>query len=168
MSFLRLWSEYSVGFNPLWDSTPCGIRPPVGFDPLPTQRVPLWYFLRNPFWPTDPKTFLNAPSPPIYTNFEWGPRAEKNAIFRSKVFKKCLKTPFLACFFLNFACCAKNLAKIGTRTVLWESSKNQFGRPKKMSKFSKIFWKSAPPPSRKSYIGPWKLRHYLNPLITIT
>ena len=25
-----------------------------GFDPMSTQRVPLWYFLRNPFLVTDP------------------------------------------------------------------------------------------------------------------
>ena len=31
------------------------------------------------------------------------------------------------------------------KTVLWESSKNQFGRPKKKKKVVKIFRKSAPP-----------------------
>ena len=46
--------------------------PPQGFDPLPTQRVPLWYSLRNPFLADRPSNFLKATSAPMYTNFEGG------------------------------------------------------------------------------------------------
>ena len=55
--------------------------PLQGFDPLPTQRDPLWYFLRNPFLLTDPNTFLKASSAPTYTNFEGEARAEKTQFF---------------------------------------------------------------------------------------
>ena len=37
---------------------------------------------------------------PMHNKFE-GERAPKNANFRSKFSKKCLKTPFLACFFFK-------------------------------------------------------------------
>ena len=73
--------------------------PPQGFDPLPTQRVPLRTILRYPFLMMDPKMFLKAPWAPMYTNFEGGARAEKTQFFGQKFSKKCLKTPFLACFF---------------------------------------------------------------------
>ena len=56
-------------------------RPPQGFDPLPTQRLPLCTIFRYPYLVMDPKFFLKAPSAQIYTNFE------------SKFSKKCLKTP---------------------------------------------------------------------------
>ena len=109
---------------------------PQGFDPLPTQRVPLWYSLRNPFLADRPSNFLKAPLAPMYTNFEGGARAEKNAIFWSKLSKKCLKRLFLD-FFQNFACGAENLANTGTKLRLGESSKNQLGQ--RSTKFLKIF-----------------------------
>ena len=40
------------------------------------------------------KSFVKAALAPIFTNFEGGARAEKNAIF--------LSTFFVTCFFLNF------------------------------------------------------------------
>ena len=120
---------------------------PQGFDPLPTQRVPLCTVLRYPFLVADPKTFLKAP-----TSFEGGVRAEKTQFFWSKFFKQCLKTPFLACiFFQNFAC--GTFFKTGSfrvYIVLWESSENQFGRPKKkVDKIFEIFSKIRPPPLKK-------------------
>ena len=57
------------------------LPPPQGFDPLPTQRVPLCTILRYPYLLTDPKNFLKAPLAPIYTNFEGGARAEKTQFF---------------------------------------------------------------------------------------
>ena len=61
---------------------------PQRFDPLPTQRVPLWYFLRNPFLVTDPKIFLEAPSGPIYNNFEGKSALKKRDLFSVKIFQK--------------------------------------------------------------------------------
>ena len=72
---------------PLRDSTPC--RP---------KGSPLWYSLRNPFLADRPSNFLKAPLAPMYTNFEEGARAEKNAIFWSKLSKKCLKRLFWTFF----------------------------------------------------------------------
>ena len=42
------------------------IAPPQGFDPLPTQRVPLFFYFEifDLFWQTDPKIFLKAPLAP--------------------------------------------------------------------------------------------------------
>ena len=51
---------------------------PQGFDPLPTQRVPLCTILRYPNLVTDPKNFLKAP---VYTYFEGGARAKKTHFF---------------------------------------------------------------------------------------
>ena len=70
-------------------------------------------------------------------------RAPKKRNFLVKIFQKVPKNAFFGLFFQNFACCPNNLAKIGTKTVLWESSKNQFGRPKKNVKIFKKFLKSA-------------------------
>ena len=79
-----------------------GRTPPTqGFDLQPTQRVPLWYFFRFHFWPTDPKIFLKAPSSPIYTNFEGERVPKNNAIFLSKFSLNCPKTAFLTCFSKN-------------------------------------------------------------------
>ena len=72
---------------------------PQGFEPLPTQRVPLCTISRYPFLARDPKIFLKAPLAPVYTNFEGGALAEKTQFFWLKLSKKCLKTPLLACFF---------------------------------------------------------------------
>ena len=120
--------------------------PPQGFDPLPTQRVPICTILRYPFLVMDLKNFLKAPLASMYTNFEEGSaRRKQNAIFWSKFPKKCLKTLFLACF-SKFCLQRRKFGQNRDKTVLWESSKNQFGRPKKRStKFSKFYWKSASP-----------------------
>ena len=71
-----------------------------GFDSLPTQRVPpLYYFEILIFWWRTLKIFLIYT--PIHDKFEVEARAEK-ALFWSKLSKKCLKLPFLACFFPKF------------------------------------------------------------------
>ena len=84
--------------------------------------------LKYPYFVTDPKNFLKAP---IYTNFEGGARAEKTQFFWSKFSKKCLKTPFLTLFFSKVCLRCRNFCQNRGKTVLWESSKNQFGPPKK-------------------------------------
>ena len=59
-----------------------------------------------------------TPLAPIYTNFE-GERASK-------------KTRF---FCQNYSKSAQKFCQNRGKTVLWESSKNQFGRPKKVKIF---------------------------------
>ena len=54
-----------------------------GFDPLPTQRVPLCTLMLYRFLMKDPKTLLKVPSP-IYTKFE-GERAPKKRNFLVKI-----------------------------------------------------------------------------------
>ena len=114
----------------LRDSTPC--RP---------KGSSLWYFLETQFWPTSLKILLKAPCAYIYTNFEEGGSARrKNATFRSKFSKKCLKMPFLAYFFQNFACGEENLAKIGTKQCFGRDRKiNLVDLKKRSTKFSKLF-----------------------------
>ena len=43
---------------------------PQGFDPLITQRVPLWYYFNSSIFGSDPKTFLKRHLAPIYTIFQ--------------------------------------------------------------------------------------------------
>ena len=70
-----------------------------GFQPQGCRpdESPLCTILRYLFLVTDPKTFLKAPSAPIYTNFEGGSRAKKRN-FLVKIFQKSLKTPFWPVF----------------------------------------------------------------------
>ena len=105
------------------DTSRCEFRgwtlSPEGFDPLPTQRVPLCTILRYPFLVTDPKNFLRTPLAPIYFNFEWGTRAKKKALFLV-TFKK--NNYFLACFssFLLFGMAQKiNLIDLKFSTKLF-------------------------------------------------
>ena len=116
--------------------------PPRDSTPSRPKGSPLCYFLRNPFLSTDPKFFLKAPLAPMYTNFE-GEHAPKKRNFLSNFFKKCLKTAFWPFFFRNdvfWPALGRELGKSN-----WSTSKNK----KRSSKFSKIFWKSAPPPSKR-------------------
>ena len=91
--------------------------PPLqGFDPSPTQRViPLYYFEIS-ILVTKPKKCLKAS---INTNFEGGGvLAEKMRLFFFPVFSKlCLRH--------------RKFGHNRVFLVLWESSENQFGRPKK-------------------------------------
>ena len=84
---------------------PSGIRPPA--DP---KGPPFDTFSEIPFWPTDPKIFLKAPSAPIYTNFE-GERAPKKRYFFVKIFQKVPKNGFFDCFFKNLPAAQKTLPK---------------------------------------------------------
>ena len=59
---------------------------------------------------------------PIYDNFEGGAR-RKNAIFCSKVFKNCIKTPFLACFLKKLTAAQKIWSKLGLYSYLGELKK---------------------------------------------
>ena len=115
---------------------PSGIRPPA--DP---KSPPFDTFSEIHFWPTDPKIFLKAPWAPIYTNFERERAPKKTRFFCQNFSKKCPKTAFLTVFFFSKNCLRRRkFSKNRVKTVLWESSKNQFGRPKKRSsKFWKIF-----------------------------
>ena len=58
---------------------------PQGCDCLPTTRIPLCTILRYPFLP---KTFLKAPSAPIYVNFGVGARTEKMQFFGQNLGQK--------------------------------------------------------------------------------
>ena len=119
---------------------PSGIRPPA--DP---KGPPFDTFSEILFWPTDPKVFLRAPLAPIYTNFEGERAPKKNAIFLSKFFKKCPKTAFLTVF-SKICLWRRKFCQSTGKTVLWESSKNQFGRPKKkVVKVLENFLKIRPP-----------------------
>ena len=79
---------------------------------------------------TDLKIFLKAPLAPTYTSLEGGARAEKTQFFGEIFPKKWPKNAFLACFFEILPAAQKFRAKQGL-AVLWDSSKNQFGRPEK-------------------------------------
>ena len=77
----------------------------------------------------------------------WGARAEKRD-FMVKVFQKAHKNAFLACFLKKWLR-RKKIIQSKVFIVIWESSENQFGRPKKSRekfprKISNFSWKSAP------------------------
>ena len=103
---------------------PSVIRPPA--DP---KGHPFDTFSEIHFWPTDPKIFLKAPWAPIYTNFE-GERAPKKRDFFVKIFQKLPQNGFSDCF-SKICLRRRKFCQSRGKTVLWESSKNQFGRPKK-------------------------------------
>ena len=105
------------------DAPSSGIRPPA--DP---KGLPFDTFQEIHFWPTDPKIFLRAPSAPILTIFL--------AAFFNCFSKFCLRRRK---FFLNRG-----------KTMLWEISKNQFGRPKKKGRQNfRKFFENPPPPLEK-------------------
>ena len=105
-------------------------RPPSQwFDPLPTQRVPFELFWDIHFWLTDPRVFLNAPSVPIYTNFEWG----------SKFSNKMSKNVFFGFFFQKFAGGLENFFKMGSSEWFGKAQK------KKVEKISDVFLKILDP-----------------------
>ena len=114
-----------------------------GFAPLSNQRVHPLYYFEYPFWLTDPKSFLKAPSAQMFNNFEGKERAEKTQILGEERAgnlrgesapekRKCLKTPFD----LFFDCGAENSDKTD-----WRSKKSL------LKNFPKI---RPPPSSRKS------------------
>ena len=88
----------------------------------------------------------------------------KNANFWSNFFKESLKTSFfknlvlfLACFFQNFACGAKNFIQI--RVFLVYTKKETSGRPRginlvDLKKFDKIFFENPPLTFKKNLDAP--------------
>ena len=99
--------------------------PSQGFDPLPTP----FFILRFPYLVADPKKFPKAPSAPIYTNFE-GVKIFQNV---GQNFPKVPTNAILDCFFSKFCLRREKLDQNRVFLLLWESSDNQFGRPKKRS-----------------------------------
>ena len=104
------------------------------------------------FQKSDPKIFLKAPLAPIYTNFK-GERAPKKRVFSVKIFRKVPKNGFFDCF-SKICLRRRKLCQNRGKTVLWESSKNQFGRPKKKGRqnFGKYF--ETPPPRENPRSAP--------------
>ena len=84
----------------------------------------------------DPKIFLKALLRQ-YILILREERAPKKRDFLGTVFQKVPKNSFFGLFFQSFVFGAENFVKIGKKTMLLESSKNQFGRPKK--RVDKIF-----------------------------
>ena len=107
------------------DASPSGIRPPA--DP---KGPPFDTFSEIHFWPTDPKYFLKAPMAPIYTNFK-GERAPKKTRFFCQNFSKSAQKRLFLTVFSKICLRRRKFCQNRGKTVLWESSKNQFGRPKK-------------------------------------
>ena len=99
---------------------PSGIRPPA--DP---KGPPFDTFSEIHFWPSDPKIFLKAPSAAIYSNFE-GERSPKKRDFFVKIFQQVPKNGFLTVF-SKICLRRRKFSQNPGKTVLWESSKNQFG-----------------------------------------
>ena len=116
-----------------------------GFDPVPTQRVPPLILFK--------KSIFGQPTLKIFKRRLWrqyiltlrSSARQKNAIFGQN-FSKSAQTRLFSKICLRRRKFCQNRGK----TVLWESSKNQFGRPKKSSKFKKILFFENPPPLRKS------------------
>ena len=120
-----------------------GIRPPA--DP---KVPPFDTFSEIHFWPTDPKIFQ------YILTLRGSARQKKTRFFLSKFFKKCPKTAFLTVF-SKICLRRRKFCQNRGKTVLWESSKNQFGRPKKkVVKILEIFLKIPPPPRENPRSAP--------------
>ena len=125
---------------------PSGIRPPV--DP---KGPPFDTFSEIQFLPTDPKIFLKAPWAPIYTKFEGKRAPKKKRDFFVNIFQKVPKNGLFDCFFFKICLRRRKFTHNRGKTVLWESSKSQFGRPnKKVVKILENFLKIRPPPPREN------------------
>ena len=119
------WSSYlkpgaDLGGEGRAPPPPSGIRPPA--DP---KGPPFNTFSEIHFWPTDPKLF-----PSIYTNFE-GERAPKKTRFFCQNFSISAQKRLLLTVFSKICLRRRKFIQNRGKTVLWESSKNQFGRLKK-------------------------------------
>ena len=119
---------------PLRDSTSC--RP---------KESPLWYFFRNPFLADLWRQYI--------LTLRGSARQKKTRFFCQKFWKSTQKRLFWP-FFQKFACCAKFFCQNRGKTVLWESSKNQFGRPKKKGQNFRIFFENPPPPRENPRSAP--------------
>ena len=117
---------------------PSGIRPPA--DPKGTT---LYYFEISIFGLLTLKFFLRR----LWcqsTSILRGERAPKKRDFLVEIFQKVPKNAFFG-LFSNICLRRRKFGQIMVLIVVWESSENQFGRPKKRSKkFSIFFGKSAP------------------------
>ena len=83
---------------------------------------------------------------PIYTNFEGGARAEKTGFFGQNFPKKPKNVYFLPVF-SKFCLRRRKSGRNSVFLVLWQSSENQFGRPKKKGRQNfRFFLKNPPPP----------------------
>ena len=120
-----------------------GIRPPA--DP---KGPPFDTFWEIHFWPNDPKIFLKAPTAPIYTNFK-GERAPKKTRFFVNIFQNVPKNGF-STVFLKICLRRTKFSQNRGKTVLWESSKNQFSRPKKSCQNFGKFFENPPPSPREN------------------
>ena len=94
-----------------------------GFAPLSNQRNHPLYYFEYPFWLTDPKSFLKAPSAQMFNNFEGTERAGKTQILgemragnlrkeSAPEKRKCLKTRFDLFFWQKFWLRRKNIRQI--------------------------------------------------------
>ena len=133
-SLLTPFTKLLMGLN-------SGIRPPA--DPKGSPFILFWHIHSLL---TDLKMFLKAPSVPIYTNFE----GERGPTFCPNFPKSAKKTLFSACVLKTYLR-RRKFGQYRVFIVVWETSENQFGRPKKRksiwsTKFSNFFWKSAPFP----------------------
>ena len=135
------WGEGDDGADAFFPFS-SGIRPPAD---------PSYYYFEISLSGDGPQNFLEGAFGANILILR-GERAPKNSIFWSKFSKKCLKTPFLASFFSKSGLRRRQFGQNRGKTVLWESSKNQFGRPKKKGRqnFRKFFENPPPPPREKS------------------
>ena len=119
---------------------PSGIRLPAD-----SKGPPFDTFSEIHFWPTDPKIFLKAPLTPLYTNFE-GECAPKKTRFFCQNFSKSAQKRLFFTVFSKICLRRRKFCKNRGKTVLWESSKNLFGRPKKKVKIFENPPPYPPPP----------------------
>ena len=109
-------------------------------------RTPFPSGIRHPADPKGPPLVLFKKSTfkksTIFTTFEGGKRN-----FLVKIFQKVPKNAFFDCFFSSKICLRRRkFCQSRGKTVFWESSKNQFGRPKKKAvKIFDFFLKIRPP-----------------------
>ena len=138
MCFKYNWSGADLGGG-VDAPPPSGVRPPA--DP---KGPPFDTFSEIHFWPTD-KIFLKAPWAPIYTNFE-GERAPIKLNFFCQNFSKSAQKQLAV--FSKICLRRTKFCQSRGKTVLWESLKNQFSRPKKKGRqnFLKILEKILDPP----------------------
>ena len=117
-----------------------GIRPPA--DP---KGPPLILFQKSIFGRPTLKFFLRRLRRQYILTLRGSARQKTH--FFVKIFQKVPKNDFFDCFFKHLP--------IQGKTVLWENSKNQFGRPKKKrsSKFS-IFFLNPPRPRENPRSAP--------------
>ena len=78
---------------------------------------------------TDPKILMKASLAPIHFSLEGRARAGKKRDYQVKIFQKCPKTPFLACFIKIVEMMSKKKQKLSTK--------------------DEKVWKTAPPPLEK-------------------